>query len=97
MISSEDLDIRKQAVMALGESDVREAVDLLLEAAQDHELSVRYFARKALKKLKEKLNIKEEELESNLEKVYIERQMSNLDKQDPQIRIQAALSPVAPG
>ena len=91
MISSEDLDIRKQAVMALGESDVREAVDLLLEAAQDHELSVRYFARKALKKLKEKLNIKEEELESNLEKVYIERQMSNLDKQDPQIRIQAAL------
>lgn len=90
-MSSEDLDIRKQAAMALGESDAREAVDLLLEAAQDNELSVRYFARKALKKLKEKLNIKEEELESNLEKVYIERQMSNLDNQDPQIRIQAAL------
>ncbi len=91
MISSEDIDTRKQAVMALGDSDNTDAVDLLLEASQDSELSVRYFARKALKRLKKRLDIKEEELESNLENVYIKRQITNLMDEDPKVRIQGAL------
>ncbi len=81
---------RKLAVIELGNSEDDRALELLVEATQDDDLSVRYFARKALIKLKNSLNLPTETLDEDLTHLYIKKKIELLSASDLQIRLNAA-------
>ncbi len=83
-------DIRKEAVIALGKSEDDRALESLIEATQDDDLSVRYFARKGIIKLKKSLDMPTKTVDEDLTQLYIKKKIELLSASDLQTRLNAA-------